>query len=663
MAEFTLNGRTKVKTLKANFKENFGATLRIYIGRSQVNDDMTLTEAGLKTEGIFECRSSLTCGRFIERMQEEFGLKVKIYTCDEWVAALDGLTLESAGKVKKNAVKADMERMIAYQRSENENDSDIECAHVMDIKKSAESNGCIINIFSNNSVTVLRDDKKCENTKAALREIAQLVDFNFETTWTTQQLGSKLVDFLNTNNSKTSQKNHIRVEIEITEHDYVAYDSNDEPMGESFAFNSDEGPNSIHIYVDGKEIEYDEDEFEDGSEYSAYQSFDMEKKWGNDEIVKFGYYDNIVTKAWEFEVENFNIEKLNFYYNCFDACFAPASHNWEEHIIELCYDGNKVELHSCGCSDGGFEQLWCMYDEFDDEDNEECWDNEESEDIESRLKDKYDKVFNDGDIFTVKLDGRWGFVGTNGEELITPQFTALSDEFVNGAIITWGENGLMGFVNIQGEEIVKPKYGPVMDFQESMAAVCLDGKWGFIDKSGTEIIPLIYDKVEGFENGKAKVTLNGEEFEIDTNGNRVAEEENPTQLLSNIFATLAWVIADMDDEITQEELEAMLGIASGFEEFDVDIVRQRLMLEKMGLRDYDSHSALAKQVPEEYRMMMLQALTMVAVSDFKIKEGELDVISGLSKIWDLDIDTANDIVNKIVSGFAAANPDREVECE
>ena len=30
MADFTLDGRTKVKTLKATFKENFGATLRVY---------------------------------------------------------------------------------------------------------------------------------------------------------------------------------------------------------------------------------------------------------------------------------------------------------------------------------------------------------------------------------------------------------------------------------------------------------------------------------------------------------------------------------------------------------------------------------------------------------------------------------------------------------
>ena len=45
-------------------------------------------------------------------MRSEHGLKVKVYTPDEWVAALDGLTLESAGKVKKNASKADMESMI-----------------------------------------------------------------------------------------------------------------------------------------------------------------------------------------------------------------------------------------------------------------------------------------------------------------------------------------------------------------------------------------------------------------------------------------------------------------------------------------------------------------------------------------------------------------------
>lgn len=125
MATFNLKETTEVSTLKQEFNDAFGAKLRVYVGRSQVEDSATLKDAGLISEGVFQCRSSLTAGKFIERMQNEFGLKVKVYTCDEWVAVLDGLTLESAGKVKKNAVKKDMEDMIAYQRKET-NPTDVE---------------------------------------------------------------------------------------------------------------------------------------------------------------------------------------------------------------------------------------------------------------------------------------------------------------------------------------------------------------------------------------------------------------------------------------------------------------------------------------------------------------------------------------------------------
>ena len=103
---------TVVADLKAAFNARFGAKLRVYSGRSQAEESATLGELGLTNEGDFVCRASLTVGSFIERMQSEFGLKVKVYTCDEWVAVLDGLTLKSAGKVKKKATKADMESMI-----------------------------------------------------------------------------------------------------------------------------------------------------------------------------------------------------------------------------------------------------------------------------------------------------------------------------------------------------------------------------------------------------------------------------------------------------------------------------------------------------------------------------------------------------------------------
>ena len=205
MAVLNLTKSTTVAQLKKEFNETFGVVLRIYSGRSQAEETVTLGELGLSNEGTFECRSSLTVVRFIERMQNEFGLKVKVYTCDDWVAALDGLTLESAGKVKKNAVKADMESMIAYQRTE-----EVEVAseeNNIAIKKSASYGEYIINIAEDNKVSVLKNGVACDDaTKVVLREIANLAGFTVESSWNTQQFGSKLVNFINSSSSSAPQK-------------------------------------------------------------------------------------------------------------------------------------------------------------------------------------------------------------------------------------------------------------------------------------------------------------------------------------------------------------------------------------------------------------------------------------------------------------------------
>lgn len=118
MATLHLTNTTTVENLRKQFNDAFGAQVKLYNGNRIAAPTDTLSALGLTSEGDFECRSSLTVASFIERMKTEYGLKVKVYTCDEWVAVLDGLTLESAGKVKKNAVKADMESMIAYQRKD-----------------------------------------------------------------------------------------------------------------------------------------------------------------------------------------------------------------------------------------------------------------------------------------------------------------------------------------------------------------------------------------------------------------------------------------------------------------------------------------------------------------------------------------------------------------
>ncbi len=104
------DGQT-VADLAAKFREQFGSVLRIYNGRSKADDNASLQSLGLNKTISWEFDGNQKVGDFIQMMADA-GLKVKVYTCDEWVAVIDGLTLEQSGKVKKSAVKADMEKML-----------------------------------------------------------------------------------------------------------------------------------------------------------------------------------------------------------------------------------------------------------------------------------------------------------------------------------------------------------------------------------------------------------------------------------------------------------------------------------------------------------------------------------------------------------------------
>lgn len=182
-----LKKNVKVSDLKTQFNEKFGSVLRVYSGRSQVENDVTLSEAGLTAEGIFDCRGNMLVGNFITKMMEEYGLKVKVYTCDEWVAVIDGLTLSASGIVKKNAVQADMEAMLTGD--------DTAPAGVTPVSEA------IVGIFaviknSDGSYSVTIDGKYCANAKSAMRQIADALEFKYDSAWTTRQFGSKLSKYI-----------------------------------------------------------------------------------------------------------------------------------------------------------------------------------------------------------------------------------------------------------------------------------------------------------------------------------------------------------------------------------------------------------------------------------------------------------------------------------
>ena len=121
MAEFKINGRMKVKTLKELFFNEFEGTLRVYDGKKLADDEATLasirSEEGAKG-GEFVCRASRTVGKFEEEMKTVFGITVQVATRDNWVLVLDGITLSKIKDIPNYAKKETMEEFVSYKRKD-----------------------------------------------------------------------------------------------------------------------------------------------------------------------------------------------------------------------------------------------------------------------------------------------------------------------------------------------------------------------------------------------------------------------------------------------------------------------------------------------------------------------------------------------------------------
>ncbi len=122
MAKFKITPTTTVAELKERFRNEIGGVLRVYEGRSQAPADATLVSLGAK-EGELECRTSRTVGKFEEAFQKDLNLKVKVYTKDENVSVLDGITLATVKEIPNMSTHAKMEKYLAYQKEGKEEEN------------------------------------------------------------------------------------------------------------------------------------------------------------------------------------------------------------------------------------------------------------------------------------------------------------------------------------------------------------------------------------------------------------------------------------------------------------------------------------------------------------------------------------------------------------
>ena len=113
-----ITDKISVENLKEYFKDLVGGTLRVYSGRCEADNSALLVNIGAGTGNTLKCGMNRTVTSFEELVKEKLGLKVKVFTSDDWVAVLGDITLDTVKRIPRQATKDSMMHLRAYQRDE-----------------------------------------------------------------------------------------------------------------------------------------------------------------------------------------------------------------------------------------------------------------------------------------------------------------------------------------------------------------------------------------------------------------------------------------------------------------------------------------------------------------------------------------------------------------
>lgn len=101
MAEFNISGRMTVSSLRKQFKDAFGATLRVYKGAKFAPENATLASirSGENVKGgELVCKGNLQVGNFEAKMKDIFGITVKVANPDNTKLVSGNITIAAAGR-------------------------------------------------------------------------------------------------------------------------------------------------------------------------------------------------------------------------------------------------------------------------------------------------------------------------------------------------------------------------------------------------------------------------------------------------------------------------------------------------------------------------------------------------------------------------------------
>jgi len=134
-------------------------------------------------------------------------------------------------------------------------------------------------------------------------------------------------------------------------------------------------------------------------------------------------------------------------------------------------------------------------------------------------------------LFSVQVQGKWGFIDRRAEMVIQPQYDSVLD-FSEGLAVA-GIDGTDVYIDQTGEVVMRPPFDRLSRFSEGLACVgkrvkegpLTTNKWGFIDKHGDLVIDVKFDRANDFSEGLAAASNDGYSYGfIDKSGEFVIPE-------------------------------------------------------------------------------------------------------------------------------------------
>ena len=134
-----------------------------------------------------------------------------------------------------------------------------------------------------------------------------------------------------------------------------------------------------------------------------------------------------------------------------------------------------------------------------------------------------------GGTALVMLGGKYGFINTQGKEIVPCKYEAVKSNYFRDGLIPVQYNGKWGYIDKQDKIVVPFVYDQADYFSANfsleelnIARVQRNGKWGYVNKEGKEVIPVIYDQIRDyFFKGICEAMRDGKYGFVNTQGKEV----------------------------------------------------------------------------------------------------------------------------------------------